>query len=48
MIKRSKLKSLLALVLAVSLCGCGKEAQQTDGGNAITLLEPVVEGVIGE
>ncbi len=48
MIKRSKLKSLLALLLAASLCGCGKEAQQTDAGSTIALIEPVVEGVIGE
>lgn len=48
MIKRSKIKSLLALVIAVSLCGCGTEAQQTGAGSEIALVEPVVEGVSGE
>ncbi len=48
MIKRNRVKSLLALILAVSLCGCGQEAQQTGAGTEIALLEPVVEGVSGE
>ncbi len=48
MIKRSKIKSLLALMLAASLCGCSGEAQQTGAGAEIALVEPVVEGVSGE
>lgn len=48
MIKRSKIKSLLALILAVSLCGCGQETQQAGANEGIALLEPVVEGVSGE
>ncbi len=48
MIKRSKIKSLLALMLAVSLCGCGADAKQTGAGAEIALVEPIVEGVSGE
>ena len=47
-IKKCRIKSLLALLLAASICGCGQEVQQTGTGNTIELVEPVTEGVNGE